>query len=116
MIIDAWRGPPMRAVESWARALPHRDGAELSAAANRLESVGATPDEAGCALADLGDSLYERASSARTRQEFERDAVLFVELAAYLAYAQERAASGRRSVINELLRDSSLASAASLLG
>ncbi|WP_159798206.1 hypothetical protein [Puerhibacterium puerhi] len=97
---------------SWARALPHREGADLDAARDRLVAAGVTADEARAALADLGDGLY-RAGHATDPL---RTALLWNELGAYLAYAQERAASGRRATYARLVEDASLARVAAQLG
>ncbi|MFP3714982.1 hypothetical protein [Puerhibacterium sp. TATVAM-FAB25] len=96
----------------WARALPHREGADLGAARDRLVAAGITADEARAALADLGDGLYQEGATADPL----RTALLWNELGAYLAYAQERAASGRRSTYARLVEDASLARVATLLG
>lgn len=97
---------------SWAHALPHREGADLDAARDRLVAAGVTADEARAALADLGDGLYREDPTADPL----RTALLWNELGAYLAYAQERAASGRRATYARLVEAASLARVATQLG
>ncbi|PZR53856.1 hypothetical protein DNL40_07050 [Xylanimonas oleitrophica] len=97
---------------AWRSALPHREGAELAAAQDRLEAAGLAPEDVTHVLADLGDELHGQGESGDPL----RAALLWGELGAYLAYAQERAASGRRSSYARLAQTASLARVAAQLG
>ena len=95
----------------WRRALPHRVGDEFGVTRDRLIGVGITAEDVLAVLEDLGDCLLAQGPSGPLRS-----ALLWIELSAYLAYAQERAAFNRREAYDQLLEHMSLATLAGLLG
>ncbi|MCL1869033.1 MAG: hypothetical protein FWF90_01305 [Promicromonosporaceae bacterium] len=101
---------------AWVAALPHREEAARGAVIERLTSVGLTASDVDAAFTDLGDALCRRAGGAGETEADLRDAVLLVELGAYLAYAQERAAARRRLAYGRLLQRVSVADLAAVLG
>ena len=95
----------------WSRALSHRAGDELRITHDRLVGVGITAQDVLDVLEDLGDSLLAQGPSGPLRS-----ALLWNEVSAYLAFAQERAAFNRRAAYAQLLEHMSLVKLASLLG
>lgn len=102
----------------WAQALPHRSGDELVVAVQRLAIAGLGPDDVRAVLADLGDALWGQVEGevATDPADKMQHALLLVELGAFIAYAQERAAAARRATYSALLDTYSVVRLAQSLG